>query len=150
MPKLIVALLSMLLLTTTASADSGLVSIKSNHSVKETADRLENILKTKGMKVFNRIDHSAGAKGVGVALRPTELLIFGNPKVGAPLMQCSQSVAIDLPQKAVIWEDGKGNVWLSYNNPDYLADRHAIKGCQQVLGKVRNALNNFATAATQP
>ena len=150
MPKLIAALLAMLLLTTTASADSGLVSIKSNHSVKETADRLENILKTKGMKVFNRIDHSAGAKGVGVALRPTELLIFGNPKVGAPLMQCSQSVAIDLPQKAVIWEDGKGNVWLSYNNPDYLADRHAIKGCQQVLGKVRTALNNFATAAAQP
>ena len=83
-------------------------------------------------------------------LRPTELMIFGNPKVGAPLMQCSRAVAIDLPQKALIWQDEGGQVWLSYNDPQYLANRHKIDACKAVLDKVRNALKNFAKAATQP
>jgi uncharacterized protein (DUF302 family) len=83
-------------------------------------------------------------------LRPTELVIFGNPKVGAPLMQCSQTVAIDLPQKALIWQDESGQVWLTYNDPQYLAKRHEIGGCKAVLDKVRNALKNFAKTATQP
>ena len=134
----------------TVTAGSGLVKVKSSHSVNDTADRLEQILKSKGMKVFIRIDHSAGAKGVGIALRPTQLVVFGNPKVGAPLMQCSQSMAIDLPQKALIWEDEKGDVWLTTNDPQYLADRHDMKGCQDVLAKVRNALGNFARAAAKP
>ena len=102
------------------------------------------------MKVFNRIDHSAGAKGVGIALRPTQLLVFGNPKVGAPLMNCGQRIAIDLPQKALIWEDEGGTVWLTYNDPQYLAARHGIEGCAEVLTKVQKALGNFATAATKP
>ena len=133
-----------------AHAVEGLISIKSSHGVKQTADRLVNTLNSKGMKVFNRVNHSAGAKGVGIDLRPTELLVFGNPKVGAPLMRCGQSIAIDLPQKALIWEDAAGAVWITYNDPDYLAARHDIKGCNDVLAKVRNALKNFANAAAGP
>jgi len=102
------------------------------------------------MTVFNRIDHTAGAQKVGLTLRPTELVIFGNPKVGTPLMQCSQSAAIDLPQKALIWQDQAGQVWLSYNSPDYIEKRHQVEGCAQVLQKVGKALGNFAKMATMP
>ena len=134
----------------TASADPGLIRIKSAHSVKSTADRLEDVVKEKGMRVFLRINHAENAQKVGHDLRPTELLIYGNPKVGTPLMQCSQTVAIDLPQKALIWQDESGQVWLSYNDPQYLATRHEINDCKAVLNKVKTALNNFAKAATQP
>ena len=133
-----------------ASADPGLIRIKSAHSVKNTADRLEDIVNDKGMRVFLRINHAENARKVGQDLRPTELLIFGNPKVGAPLMQCSQTAAIDLPQKALIWEDETGQVWLTYNDPQFLATRHGIDGCKAVLDKVQTALKNFAQAATQP
>ena len=139
-----------LLLSSGAYADSGLVSVKSAHSVKKTADRLESALKAKGMKVFNRIDHAKGAKSVNKTLRPTELIIFGNPKIGTVLMQCKQSIGIDLPQKALVWEDSTGQVWLSYNNPNYVADRHHIKQCGEVIKKIKNALGNFAKAATAP
>ena len=130
------------------SVGEGMINVKSAHSVAVTADRLENILKSKGMKVMNRIDHSAGAASVGMTLRPTELLIFGNPKVGTPLMLCSQSIAIDLPQKALIWEDANGQVWLSYNDPAFLKLRHHTAGCDEVLNKVSGALGKFAAAAT--
>ena len=143
-------LLSIFLLNTAAMADNGMVNIKSVHDVKTTADRLEKILKEKGMTLFNRIDHAAGARKVGSSLQPTELLIFGNPKVGTPLMQCGQTAAIDLPQKALIWQDESGQVWLTYNDPLYVARRHGIDGCKAVLDKVKNALKNFAQAATQP
>jgi len=139
-----------LLLSSGAYADSGLVSVKSAHSVKKTADRFESALKAKGMKVFNRVDHAQGAKSVNKTLRPTELIIFGNPKIGTVLMQCKQSVGIDLPQKALVWEDSTGQVWLSYNNPKYVADRHQIKKCGAVIKKIKNALGNFAKAATTP
>lgn len=129
-------------------SDNGLISLKSDYDVKVTADRLENILTTKGMTVFARIDHAQGAQQVGEVLRPTELVLFGNPGVGTPLMQCSQSVAIDLPQKALISEDEAGQVWLTYNDPGYLARRHGIEGCDEVLNKVEAALANFARAAT--
>jgi uncharacterized protein (DUF302 family) len=99
--------------------------------------------------VFNRISHSEGAASVGKTLRPTELILFGNPKVGTPLMQCVQRVAIDLPQKALIWEDEEGAVWLSYNDPAYLAERHSIEGCEEVLKKVSGALATFAKVATE-
>lgn len=131
-------------------ADNGLISIKSSHDVQGTADRLENTLREKGMTVFIRINHAQGAQKVGKHLRPTELLIFGNPKVGTPLMQCSQSVAIDLPQKALIWEDEAGHVWFSYNDPRYLAKRHGITECVNVIKKIEKALSNFAHAATSP
>ena len=134
----------------TAAAGDGLISVKSSHDVKVTADRLENVLNQKGMTVFIRINHSAGAQKVGKKLRPTELVVFGNPKVGTPLMQCSQSVAIDLPQKALIWQDDKGQVWLTYNDPNYLSQRHGLGECTEVIKKVEKALGNFAKAATMP
>jgi uncharacterized protein (DUF302 family) len=144
------ALICVIAFALPASADPGLINVKSPHDVKNTADRLETVLKEKGMTVFLRVNHSEGAHSVGKQLRPTELVIFGNPKVGAPLMQCGQTIGIDLPQKALIWQDENGQVWLTYNDPQYLATRHAIEGCQAVLQKVQNALKNFARAATQP
>jgi uncharacterized protein (DUF302 family) len=133
-----------------AYAGDGLVKTKSPYSVKVTADRLEKVLQTKGMTIFGRINHARAAEKVGKKLRPTELLLFGNPKVGTPLMQCGQSVAIDLPQKALIWQDATGQVWLTYNDPQYIAQRHGIKDCQKVIDKISRALNNFAQAATKP
>ena len=128
---------------------NGLISVKSNHNVKSTTDKLVNVLEKKGMTVFARINHTEGAQKVGKVLRPTELVIFGNPKVGTPLMQCGQSVAIDLPQKALVWEDNKGSVWFSYNDPAYIAKRHDIKECEDVIAKISNALANFSHAATK-
>lgn len=150
MQKLFFIIITILLLATSAYADSGLISVKSVHDVKTTADRLEGMLKQKGMHVFIRINHAQGAQKIGQELRPTELIVFGNPKVGTPLMQCTQSVAIDLPQKALIWQDAQGQVWLSYNNPNYLVERHQITGCDGVVNKVGKALNNFAKSATMP
>lgn len=148
MRKFFLVLILSSLFTTSAFATEGMISIKSAHTVAVTADRLEKILASKGMTVFKRIDHAAGAQKVGKTLRPTELVIFGNPKVGTPLMLCSQSVAIDLPQKALIWQDEAGQVWFSYNDPAYLALRHNIQGCDEVLKKVAGALGKFAAKAS--
>jgi uncharacterized protein (DUF302 family) len=137
-------------IVSTAGAGDGLISVKSSYDVKATADRLENILKQKGMTVFIRINHAAGAREAGQDLRPTELVVFGNPKIGTALMQCKRSVAIDLPQKALIWQDDKEQVWLTYNDPDYLAQRHGLDACGQFINKVAEALSNFARAATMP
>jgi uncharacterized protein (DUF302 family) len=146
----IIAFVLLVGLALPASADPGLTHVKSAHEVKKTADRLETVIKEKGMTVFLRINHGEGARKVGIQLRPTELVIFGNPEVGAPLIQCSQTIGIDLPQKALIWQDESGQVWLTYNAPQFLAARHRADGCQAVLEKVQNALKNFAQAATQP
>ena len=150
MRYLLCTLMAMFFFASVTYADNGIISIKSSHDVKTTVDRLENILGEKGMTVFIRINHAEGAQKVGKKLRPTELIIFGNPKVGTPLMQCGQSVAIDLPQKALIWQDEAGQVWLSYNAPKYLASRHSIKGCGEIIKKIEKALGNFARMATMP
>ena len=150
MRQILYTITALVLLTSVAYADNGMINVKSSHDAKTTADRLENTLKQKGMTVFIRINHAEGAQKVGKKLRPTELVVFGNPKVGTPLMQCRQSTAIDLPQKALIWEDGEGQVWLSYNDPNYLVERHGIKGCAEVIKKIEKALSNFAKAATMP
>ena len=150
MRYLLYTLMAVFFIASVAYADSGIISIRSSHDVKTTGDRLENKLREKGMTVFIRINHAEGAQKVGKKLRPTELIIFGNPKVGTPLMQCGQSVAIDLPQKALIWQDETGQVWLSYNDPKYLASRHSIKGCSEVIKKIEKALGNFARMATMP
>lgn len=144
-----VFVVAMLFLASNAFADDGLVVTQSRHSVNVTGDRLVSVLEEKGMTVFDRIKHHEGATKAGLELRPTEVVIFGNPKVGTPLMQCSQSVAIDLPQKMLVWQDEAGDVWLAYNNPDYLAERHDIEGCDEALGKVATALENFAGAAAR-
>ncbi|MEX1226878.1 MAG: DUF302 domain-containing protein [Marinobacter sp.] len=141
--------IALLLVASNAFADNGLVMTQSKHSVSDTGDKLVSVIEDKGMKVFARVNHAEGAKSADLELRPTEVVIFGNPKVGTPLMLCSQSVAIDLPQKMLIWEDEAGDVWLAYNNPDYLAERHDIEGCDEVLGKVSTALGNFAAAAAR-
>src|SRR5215472_3235213 len=107
-------------------ADNGLTTIASHHAVKDTIDRLEAEVKAKGMTVFARIDHAKGARDVGLALRPTELLIFGNARGGTPLMQAQQTAGIDLPLKALAWEGEDGKVWLAYNDPEWIAARHAI------------------------
>ena len=150
MRYLLCTLMAILFFASVTYADNGIISIKSSHDVKTTVDRLENILREKGMTVFIRINHAEAAQKIGKKLRPTELIIFGNPNVGTPLMQCGQSVGIDLPQKALIWQDETGQVWLSYNDPKYLASRHNIKGCGEVIKKIEKALGNFAKMATMP
>ena len=132
-----------------ANDTDGLIKIRSNHSVNETLNNLEAVLDKKGMTIFKRVDHAAGAQKAGLALRPTELLIFGNPKVGTPLMLCSQTAAIDLPQKALVYKDESGQVWLTYNDPSYMAKRHDIKDCNTTIQKIANALAKFASLATK-
>ena len=140
-----------ILLSTQAYGNSsdGIVIIKSNNSVTATIDKLETVLKNKGMTIFKRVDHAAGAEKAGLKLRPTELLIFGNPKVGTPLMLCSQTAALDLPQKALAYKDENGQVWLAYNDPENMANRHNIKNCEAAIQKVTNALAKFSKAATE-
>lgn len=107
---------------------NGLTTLPSAHSAKSTIDRLEAEVRSRGMTVFARIDHAAGAKEAGMALRPTELLVFGNARGGTPLMQADQTFGIDLPLKALAWEDADGQVWLSYNEPAWLVARHGPAG----------------------
>jgi uncharacterized protein (DUF302 family) len=109
-----------------ATVNKGIVDKPSNHSVEQTVDRLKNILQSKGVTLFAVIDHSGEADKVGMKMRPTKLLIFGNPKAGTPLMLAAPSVAIDLPLKILVWEDGQRKVWLSYNSSEYLKERHGL------------------------
>jgi uncharacterized protein (DUF302 family) len=106
--------------------DNGMIHLSSPHSVSETSVRLETIVQAKGLIILARIDHSGDAAKAGLKMRPTKLLIFGNAKSGTPLMIASPSVAIDLPLKALVWQDEDGSVWLSYNSPNYLKERHAV------------------------
>jgi uncharacterized protein (DUF302 family) len=108
------------------TANNGIVDKPSNHSVDETVEKLKGILQGKGVTLFAMVDHSGEAAKAGMKMRPTKLLIFGSPKAGTPLMQASPSVAIDLPLKILIWEDAQGKVWVSYNSPAYLQERHGI------------------------
>jgi uncharacterized protein (DUF302 family) len=129
----------------TQAAD-GLIAIKSPHSAKETMNRFEELAKQKGLNVFARIDHAAGAAKIGKKLQPTEVLIFGNPQGGTPFMECAQSAGIDLPLKALVWEDASGQVWIGYNDPAYLAQRHGATQCPAV-GSLSKALSGL-TAET--
>ena len=147
MKKTILTVLAILCFAATALAADGVINVPSIFTVEKTAERLEHALQIKGMTIFNRIKHSKAAANVGVELRKTVLFIFGNPKVGSPLMQCQQSVAIDLPQKALIWEDENARVWISYNDPAYLVKRHDIAGCEEVLAKIKKALAGITKSA---
>ena len=148
MKKAILLALSIMFSVNPVAAAEGMISLPSAYNVEETADRMEQILNKKGMTIFKRIKHSEGASSVGIELRDTELIIFGNPEVGSPLMKCRQSVAIDLPQKALIWEDDKAKVWISYNDPMYLEKRHNISGCEEVILKIGKALAGIAKSAS--
>ena len=117
---------------TPACAADGLIAVKSPHSAKETMTRLEDTVKARCLNVFTRVEHAAGAAKTGKTLRPTEVIIFGNPQGGTPLMECAQSMGINLPLKALVWEDAAAQVWVAYNNPAYLAKRHAAGDCAAV------------------
>jgi uncharacterized protein (DUF302 family) len=106
--------------------ETGLVHLRSPYSVTETLQRLESVLKAKNLTEFARVDHSGEAEKVGLKMRPAQLVVFGSPKAGTPLMVASPTLAIDLPLKALVWEDTEGKVWLSYNSPEYLQRRHEI------------------------
>jgi len=149
MKKVILAALLIVFIAIPVAAAEGVINVPSAFNVEETADRMESILNEKGMTIFNRIKHSEGAGKVGIELRNTELIIFGNTKVGSPLMECRQSVAIDLPQKALIWEDNKANAWISYNDPRYIEKRHNITGCDEIISKIEKALAGITKSASE-
>ena len=130
-------------------ADNGMVTKASTYSVAQTLDRFSDILKKKGIKLFARINHAQGAKDAGLSLQPLELIIFGKPQLGNPLMQLQPEFAIDLPLKAIAWQDKDGKVWLSYNSPVYLAQRHAISDQHPAIVKMSGALNKFSDYATK-
>ena len=130
-------------------AAQGLTTLRSSYGPKDTMNRLEAEVRAKGMTVFARIDHAAGARAAGLSLRPTEVLIFGNAKAGTPLMQSVQTVGIDLPLKALVWQDGSGGTWLSYNDPAWLAQRHGVSGeTAAAISTMTAALGAVAKAAT--
>ena len=128
-------------------AVQGLTTIKSGHAPIETMARLEAAVKAKGLTVFARIDHAAGASAVGLSLRPTEVLIFGNAKGGTPLMQTAQTIGIDLPLKALVWQDASGETWLSWNDLAWLAARHGASGSEGIAGKLAALLEDLARTA---
>jgi uncharacterized protein (DUF302 family) len=132
-----------------ARAETGLVNVASAFSVQETADRFVAAAEKAGLKIFARIDHAAGAAAVGMTLRPTQLIIFGSPKVGTALMTSDQRVGIELPLKALAWQDAEGRVWLSYNSPDHLFGRFVIEDREAVKQKVSGALAKLSAAATR-
>lgn len=127
-----------------------LTAVRSHHNVKTTIDRFEAAAKARGLNVFARVDHAAGAQKIGKALRPTELLIFGNPQGGTPLMECAQTAGIDLPLKALAWQDVAGTVWLGTNEPRHLLDRHRAGECQPAADNVQRVLDALAADAVKP
>ena len=130
-------------------AADGLITLPSNYGPKETMDRLEAEIRARGTVVFARVDHAAGAAQVGLSLRPTEVLIFGNAKAGTPLMQAEQTIGIDLPLKALVWQDANGKVWLSYNAPSGLAQRHGLPaGTKAMIDTMADGLRGLASKAT--
>jgi uncharacterized protein (DUF302 family) len=144
----LIALSALLFSLAPASAkEPGLTVLESKLSVKDTGDKLVKALDEKGIKVAARIDHAAGAKAAGLDLPPTEVIMFGNPKLGTPLMQAQRTAGLDLPMKMLIWQDASGKVWVGYLSPAQLKKRYAIKGNDEVLKSMTGALDTFAKAA---
>jgi uncharacterized protein (DUF302 family) len=131
-----------------STVDNGIVNQPTGHSVDQTVDRLTSILQAKGVTLFAVVDHSAEAARVGMKMRPTKLVVFGNPKAGTPLMLAAPSSAIDLPLKILVWEDGQGKVWISYNSPQYLQKRHGLP--QELLANIAVVEALAAEAANSP
>jgi len=129
--------------------DNGLVALRSPHSAAETMSRLETQVRQRGLAVVARVDPAAGAARVGKTLRPTELLIFGSPQAGTPLMECAQGAGIDLPMKALVWVDASSQVWLGYNAPAWLVRRHGAPDCP-AAANVAQALAAIAAATVAP
>ncbi|MDH3287004.1 MAG: DUF302 domain-containing protein [Betaproteobacteria bacterium] len=131
------------------AADNGIVTKASKHSVQATMDRFEAAAKERGFTIVARVNHAGAAAKAGLKLRPTQLLIFGNPKGGTPIMAAAPTAGIDLPLKALCWEDGNGNVWLAYNSPAWLKARHGIEGAEKPLAGMGKALAAMATKAVE-
>jgi len=144
---LIVALTGLFASSAMAEEVDGLIKMKSMHSVTVTLDRLENIVKKKGITVAVRWNHSAKANKIKIPMRETQLLIFGNPKLGSYLMTAEQTAAIDMPLKAIAWKDADGQVWLGYNDPAYIAKRHHITNRDDVVKKISKALATMTAKA---
>jgi uncharacterized protein (DUF302 family) len=145
--RLLIAMLTVLAMSLPAKAADELTVKSSKHSVKETVDRLAAALKDKGITPVARVDHASAAKGVGLELKPTEVLLFGNPRLGTPLMQANRHVAVDLPMKVLVWEDDGGKVWIAYTPAETLKMRHKLEGRDDVLQNMSRALEGFVTAA---
>ena len=129
-------------------AVDGLTTVRSSYGPKETISRLEAEIRSRGMTVFVRIDHAAGAAAVGLSLRPTDVLLFGNARGGTPLMQSIQTIGIDLPLKVLVWQDAAGNTWLSYNDPHWIAKRHGLgQEAESTIGAMSAALDALAKIA---
>lgn len=143
MKKIILGLFCAGLMVLPAAAETGLVTVESSYTVQITLDRLTKIMTSKGITIFARVDHAAGAKKIGTDMAPTQLLIFGNPKLGTPLMMSNRQVGIDLPLKALAWRDDAGKVWVSYNDPAYLKVRHGISDRDPVFKKIAGALGKL-------
>ncbi len=123
----------------------GLVRVRSDATVDATASRLERAIEeSEKLTLFTVVNHADNAAKVGMNMRPTRLFVFGNPELGTPLMECGQSVAIDLPQKMLIWEDESGQVWVGYNDPEYLAERHGMSDCDETISRIKKALTGLA------
>ena len=137
-------------MSTSDSAESDLATLPSAHGVAETVARLKSLLARKGIQVFAHIDHAAEAEKAGLSLRPTQVLIFGNPKAGTPLMQSRQTIGLDLPLRALVWEDEAGKVWLTYRRVESLARRHKVAGRDEAVKALDDGLTALAGAATAP
>jgi uncharacterized protein (DUF302 family) len=144
--KNILLSLCLLALSSLSYAD-GIISKTSNHSVKDTLDKLESIVTDKGFKVVARVNHAKAAEMSGLSLNPTEVLIFGNPKVGTALMKSNQAIGLDLPIKVIVWEDDKGVVTIAYNDPSWMVSRYGITDRDEVVKKMTGALGKFTDAA---
>jgi len=132
------------------SSIEGLTSFPGSLGAKETMDRLEAEIRTKGLTIFARIDHAAGAAEVGPQLAPTNLIISGNARGGTPLMQSAQTVGIDLPLKILVWQDAANNTWLSYNEPRWIAQRHGVLNAEAIVSKMADLLRAISAAASGP
>ena len=139
-------LLGSLFMVANGHASDLFISKKSPYPVDKTIDRLQKVLESKGITIFARVDHGAGAKRVGETLRPSQLLIFGNPKTGSPLMREAPMMGLELPMKALAWRDDQGQVWLSYLKPSALQQRHQLKN-DAIIGKITGALDTFTSKA---
>jgi uncharacterized protein (DUF302 family) len=136
-------------LATESVAMDSMVTVPSAHTARASIDRLETLAKARGLNIFARIDHAAGARSVGETLRPTELLILGHPKGGTPLMQCAQTYAIDLPMRVLAWEDETGQHWLGYKRPALSGKTQSVPACEEPLKKLTRAIDTLVQEAAR-
>ena len=132
----------------TAPQNDGMVRVRSTRDFSQTVSALDSAITAANLKIFGRVDHAANARGVSMELRPTTVFIFGNPLVGTRLMHCEQTTALDLPLKVLVWQDSTNAVWVGYEAPARLSERHKVQGCQDVINRFATALAALTAAAT--